>query len=160
MNLSAFLKPSTALDIEGIDGISDKGGFLRFHLNYKFVASEKEKLQGIAKALFENGDQLIWLENKGKGHKSPDMLLNGILTDMKGAGKIDYPSKNIKSTIDNGIKSAKSQTAKGVLFVFDEMDYTTHNLEKEKEKLKSVLLSKRVENPDFRIRCYLFGMPL
>ena len=87
------------------------------------------------------------------------MLLNGILTNMKGAGKIDYPSKNIKSTIDNGIKSAKSQTAKGVLFVFDEMDYTTYDLEKEKEKLKSVLLSKRVANPDFVIRCYLFGIP-
>ena len=160
MNLSAFLKPSTALDIEGIDGISDKGGFLRFHLNYKFVASEKEKLQGIAKALFDNGDQLIWLENKGKGHKSPDMLLNGILTDMKGAGKIDYPSKNIKSTIDNGIKSAKIQTAKCVLFVFDEMDYTHYDLSKMESAIKRVIEVKRNSSPDFIIRCFLFQKEL
>jgi hypothetical protein len=160
LNLNAYLKPSAVLDIEGIDGISEKGGFLRFHPNFTFVASEKQKLQGIAKALFDNGDQLIWLENKGMGHKSPDMLLNGILTDMKGAGKIDYPSKNIKSTIDNGIKSAKIQTANGVLFVFDDSDYSKYDLSKQKTRIESLLLTKRKANPDFKIRCYLFGTPL
>lgn len=151
-----YLPASKKIGITGIDGLSRAGGYLVFHPDSEFVFSEELKIKNIAPEIFNNGDSFVWLKNKGKGQKNPDLLFNGLLTDLKGFGKEDNPSTNIKRSLDNGIKTAKQQGASAVLFILDQFDFTSYNLEKEKEKVKRIVVHKRITNPTFSIFCYFF----
>ena len=156
INISSYIPASKKLGISGFDGLSKTGGYLVFHPESEFVFSEELKIKNIATDIYDNGGSFIWLKNNGKGQKNPDLLFNGLFTDLKGFGKEGNPSPNIKRSIDNGIKTAKQQGASAVLFILDQFDFANYNFEEEKEKINRIIAYKRNTIPTFSIFCYFY----